>query len=329
MSVFTAAVLFAGVVAYTVFGGADYGAGFWDLTAGGVRRGRRPRYLIDQSLAPVWEANHVWLIFCLVMLWTGFPQVFAAIMTTLYLPLGVAALGIVVRGSGFAFRKALTPTAERRAAGAAFATSSVVTPFFLGTVAGGIGSGRVPANGYGDPLGSWVNATSLLAGVLAVAVCAFVAALFLTAEARTIDDAELTGWFRRRSRWIAIVTGLVALGGLLVLHQDAPRLLHGLLTRGIALVLLSAASGLAAALLAGSASVRALQVLAVLPAGALVLGWGVAQYPDMLATSAPIHQVAAPLATLWTLALVSAGALLLIVPAMALLLTLQQRGRLH
>jgi cytochrome d ubiquinol oxidase subunit II len=322
-------VLFTGVVTYAVLGGADYGAGFWDLTAGGARRGQRPRRLIDRSLAPVWEANHVWLIFCLVMLWTGFPQVFAAIMTTLYLPLSLAALGIVVRGSGFAFRKVLTRTDHQRATGAAFATSSVVTPFFLGTVAGGIGSGRVPPNGYGDPLRSWVNPTSLLAGVLAVTVCAFVAALFLTAEAYGAGDAELTAWFRHRSRWIATVTGLTALGGLFVLRQDAPRLLHGLLTRGLPLLLLSAGSGLAALLLIRRAPVHVLQLLAVLPTAALVLGWGVAQYPNMLATSAPIQQAAAPTPTLWALAVVAAGALLLIVPALALLFALQQRGRLR
>src|SRR3954452_4031335 len=183
MSTFAAVVLFVGVVAYAVLGGADYGAGFWDLTAGGARRGKEPRHLIDETLAPVWEANHVWLIFCLVMLWTGFPQAFAAIMTTLYIPLGLAALGIVVRGAGFAFRKVMVRTEQQRLTGAAFALSSVVTPFFLGTVAGGIASGRVPAAGHGDPVTSWVNPTSVLGGVLAVLTCAFLAAVFLTAEA--------------------------------------------------------------------------------------------------------------------------------------------------
>ena len=121
MSTFAAVLLFAGVVAYAVLGGADFGAGFWDLTAGGAERGRRPRHLVDVVLAPVWEANHVWLIFCLVMLWTGFPTAFAAITTTLYVPLGLAALGIVVRGSGFAFRKVFVRTQQQRFAGAAFA----------------------------------------------------------------------------------------------------------------------------------------------------------------------------------------------------------------
>src|SRR3954453_5055264 len=115
MSTFAAVVLFVGVVAYAVLGGADYGAGFWDLTAGGARRGREPRHLVDESLAPVWEANHVWLVFCLVMLWTAFPPAFAAIMTTLYIPLGLAALGIVARGAGFAFRKVVVRTDQQRA----------------------------------------------------------------------------------------------------------------------------------------------------------------------------------------------------------------------
>src|ERR671927_1294237 len=128
MSTLTAVVLFVGVVAYAVFGGADYGAGFWDLTAGGAQRGRRPRHLVDLALAPVWEANHVWLIFCLVMLWTGFPVAFAAITTTLYIPLGLAALGVVVRGSGFAFRAVLVRTDHQRVAGAAFAASSILVP---------------------------------------------------------------------------------------------------------------------------------------------------------------------------------------------------------
>src|SRR3954466_12482920 len=198
MSTFAAVVLFTGVVAYAVFGGADYGAGFWDLTAGGAESGRGPRHLVDEAVAPVWEANHVWLVFCLVMLWTGFPGAFAAIMTTLYIPLGLAALGIVGRGSGFAFRKVFVRTDQQRVVGAAFALSSVVTPFFLGTVAGGIASGRVPAAGHGNPITSWVNPTSLLGGTLAVLTCAFTAAVFLTEEARQRDERDLEGFFRRR-----------------------------------------------------------------------------------------------------------------------------------
>ncbi|WP_262283949.1 cytochrome d ubiquinol oxidase subunit II [Micromonospora sp. MA102] len=328
MSTFAAVVLFIGVTAYAVLGGADYGAGFWDLTAGGAGRGRNSRHLIDQTLAPVWEANHVWLIFCLVMLWTGFPAAFAAIMTTLYIPLGLAALGIVVRGSGFAFRKVVVKTDQQRATGAAFAASSVITPFFLGTVAGGIASGRVPADGHGDPVTSWVNPTSLLGGVLAVGVCAFVAAVFLTAEARTRADARLEGWFRRRAQASAVTTGAVALAGIAILHADAGRLFDGLTSRGLPLVLISAACGLASIALLHRAAPRLLQALAVGAAGTVVAGWGVAQYPYLLGTHLRIDEAAAPDATLASLTLVAAAALLLVVPAMALLFVLHQRGHL-
>ena len=328
MSAFAAVLLFAGVVAYAVLGGADFGAGFWDLTAGGAEAGREPRQLIDETLAPVWEANHVWLIFCLVMLWTAFPSVFAAITTTLYVPLGLAALGIVVRGSGFAFRKVVVRTDQQRVVGAAFAVSSVITPFFLGTVAGGIASGRVPARGYGDPLTSWTNPTSLLGGVLAVLACAFLAAVFLVAEARRRDNADLEAWSRRRAVLIAAATGIVVLAGIAVLHADAPRLFSGLLSRGLPLVAASGLCGLAALLLLPRAAPRLLQLLAVAAVVAVVLGWGFAQYPNMLGTHTTISQAAAPNATLWALTIVATAALLLVVPSFALLLTLQQRGHL-
>jgi cytochrome d ubiquinol oxidase subunit II len=329
MSTLAAVVLFIGVVAYAVLGGADYGAGFWDLTAGGAERGREPRHLVDQSLAPVWEANHVWLIFCLVMLWTGFPGAFAAIMTTLYVPLGLAALGIVARGSGFAFRKVFVTTEQQRLVGAAFAVSSVLSPFFLGTVAGGIASGRVPTAGHGDPVSSWLNPTSLLGGALAVLACAFTAAVFLSAEARRRDEPDLERWFRRRGQVTAVVTGAVALAGIAILRSDAPRLFHGLLTRGLVFVVLSGACGLGALVLVNRAAPRLIQALAVTAVGAIVVGWGVAQYPYLLGTHLSIARAAAPTATLVALTVVAVAAVLLVVPSMALLFVLQQRGRLE
>jgi cytochrome bd ubiquinol oxidase subunit II len=329
MSVVAAAVLFTGVLAYAVLGGADYGAGFWDLTAGGAERGRRPRHLVDESLAPVWEANHVWLIFCLVMLWTGFPTAFAAIMTTLYIPLGLAALGIVARGAGFAFRKVMVRTEQQRLAGAAFAVSSVLVPFFLGAVVGGIASGRVPAAGEGDPITSWVNPTSALGGTLAVLTCAFLAAVFLTAEARRRNDQQLEGWFRRRAQITAGVTGGVALAGIAVLHADAPHLFDALAGRALPLVILSGACGLAALFLIRRLAPRVVQGLAVVAVAAIVAGWGTAQYPYLLGTHTSITEAAAPVPTLWALTVVAAVALAIVVPSMALLFVLAQRGSLE
>src|SRR5262249_4787182 len=137
-------ILLAGITLYAVLGGADFGGGRWDLLAGGERRGRAPRALIDESITPVWEANHVWLVFALVIFWTAFPHAFAAVMTTLALPLWLAAAGIVLRGAGFAFRKEITRLSLQRAAGATFAFSSLMTPFFMGTVIGAIATGAVP-----------------------------------------------------------------------------------------------------------------------------------------------------------------------------------------
>jgi cytochrome bd ubiquinol oxidase subunit II len=322
-------MLFTSVVFYAVFGGADFGAGFWDLTAGGAERGRRPRGLIEAALGPVWEANHVWLIFCLVVLWTAFPQAFAAIMSTLYVPLWLAAFGIVLRGSGFAFRAVTTRTAEQRIAGAAFALSSVITPFFFGTVAGGIASGRVPTQGGGDPVTSWLNPTSMLGGTLAVAVCAYLAAVFLTAEARAREDPALEGWFRRRALGSAGVAGALALGGILILRADADRLFERLHGPGLPFVIASAAAGGAALVLLRRAAPRVLRVLAVVAVAAVVIGWGVAQYPYLLGTHLSLDAAAAPRPTLVALAAIFGAAVVLCLPSLALLYVLQQRHELE
>src|ERR1700749_3796688 len=154
MSIAAAVVLWTGASFYAIFGGAHFGGGFWDLIAWDAKKGWEPRMTIQRSLTPVWEANHVWLIFILVVLWTGFPQAFSAIFSTLYVPLVLAVLGIVLRGSGFAFRKSVEGLQERRAAGAVFALSSLVTPFFMGTVVGAIAVGNAPADGSGDGFSS-------------------------------------------------------------------------------------------------------------------------------------------------------------------------------
>jgi len=195
MSTAAAIILFAAVTFYAIFGGADFGAGFWDLTAGGAKRGERPREIIDHSIGPVWEANHVWLIFIFVVLWTCFPEAYASITLTMFVPLTIAALGIVLRGASFAFRKAVFRTRLQRHFGAIFAVSSVLVPYCFGTIAGGIASGRVPAGGQaGDPVHSWVNPTSIVAGLLAVSVAAYAAAVFLTWDARRLADDAMVAY---------------------------------------------------------------------------------------------------------------------------------------
>jgi len=321
-----AVVLFTGIALYAVFGGADFGAGFWDLTAGGAERGREPRALIDQSIGPVWEANHVWLIYCLVVLWTGFPTAFASIMETLYVPIGLAAFGIVLRGAGFAFRRVSVRTPVQRTYGAAFALSSVVTPFFLGAVAGGVASGRVPTNGPSRAVSSWVEPTSMLGGTLAVVVCAYLAAVFLVADSRRRQRPDMERYFRRRALASGAAAGVIAIGGIFVLHDDARRLFDRLTGPALALVIVSGVCGLAALVALQRASPPALRVLAVGAVAGVVGGWGVAQYPYLLGTHLRIDQAAAPDATLWSLLVVFALAAVLCLPSLAWLYVLQQRG---
>jgi cytochrome d ubiquinol oxidase subunit II len=326
VSTFVAVILFTGVVLYAVFAGADFGAGFWDLTAGGPERGRKPRGLIDRSIGPVWEANHVWLIFCLVVLWTSFPVAFASIMSTLFLPLWFAAFGIVLRGSGFAFRKVSVRTETQRAYGATFAVSSVITPFFLGTVAGGIASGRVPTGGGSNHVSSWINPTSILGGVLAVVTCAYLAAVFLVAEARARRVPDLEMYFRRRALAAGALSGAVAIGGIFVLRADARHLFDRLTGAALPLVIISAVCGLAALALLRSASPTPLRALAVLAVATVVAGWGVAQYPYLLGTHLRLHAAAAPSATLWSIVVIFGVAAIVVVPSLALLYVLQQKG---
>jgi cytochrome bd ubiquinol oxidase subunit II len=323
-----AAVLLLGGTFYAVFGGADFGVGFWDLIAGGAERGARPRALIDHAIAPVWEANHVWLIFCLVVLWTGFPDAFAAVMSTLYVPLLAAAVGIVLRGSGFAFRKVIVRLAGRRLFGAVFAFASVLTPFFMGTVIGAVASGRVPAEGVGDRLTSWTGLTSIVIGVLFVAACAYLSSVFLVWDARRAGDDELARYFQRRAVAAGAVTGVLAAVGLIVLHEDARYVYDGLTDEGLPLVILSALAGAGALALLVRGAQRGARVLAVVAVAAVVWGWGIGQYPYLLPTSLKISKAAAPEDTLTALLVVSGAAALIVVPALALLYSLQQRSLL-
>ena len=329
MSTAAAIILFAAVTFYAIFGGADFGAGFWDLTAGGAKRGERPREIIDHSIGTVWEANHVWLIFIFVVLWTCFPEAYASITLTMFVPLTIAALGIVLRGASFAFRKAVFRTRLQRHFGAIFAVSSVLVPYCFGTIAGGIASGRVPAGGQaGDPVHSWVNPTSIVAGLLAVSVAAYAAAVFLTWDARRLADDAMVAYFRVRAMAAGVVAGVVAFGGLFVVRSDASYLFDGLTSRALPLVVVSSLAGLGALLLLRGQPRRGGRLAAVIAAGALVVAWGVAQWDYLLPESLTVSQGAAPAGTIKAVLVAAVLAGLLIVPAFALLYTLDQKGLL-
>jgi cytochrome bd ubiquinol oxidase subunit II len=321
-----AAVLWTGVTLYAVFGGADFGAGFWTLVARGGERGKRARALIAWAIGPVWESNHVWLIFVLVVLWTGFPEAFASIMSTLFIPLSLAAFGIVLRGAGFAFQGVAARERGRRLATGAFALSSVLTPFFMGTVAGAVASGRVPiGNAEGDPVTSWVNPVSLLIGVLFVAAGAYLAAVFLASDARRFGDPDLERYFAARALGAAVAAGIVAVAGIFVLHADARYIYDGLVSEGLPLVIASGVFGVAGLLLLWRGARRGVRVLAVGAVVAVIWGWGAAQYPYLLPEKLTVEDGAASSETLTALLVVFGVALVLVVPALALLYTLDQR----
>ena len=324
-----AVVLFFGITAYALFGGADFGAGFWDLIAGGAERGERPRALIDHSIGPVWEANHVWLIFSLVVLWTAFSEAFASITLTLFVPLTLAAFGIVLRGSSFAFRKAVFRTRDRRNFGAAFALSSVLVPYCMGAVAGAIASGRVPSGGIaGDPWDSWINPTSIVGGVLAVTVCAYLSAVYLAWDATRWHDPELHTYFRRRAIAAGVVAGAVAFVGLFVFKADATYLYDGLTSRALPLVILSGLCGVGSLILLLRDAPRFARILSVGAVTSVIVGWGVAQWPYILPTSLKISAAAAPDGTLQAVLVVFAIAAVTIVPALVLLYVLDQKSLL-
>jgi cytochrome bd ubiquinol oxidase subunit II len=325
-----AAILLAALTLYAALGGADFGGGFWDLVAGWDDRGREPRALIDATITPVWEANHVWLIFVLVITWTGFPTAFAAVMTTAALPLWLAAFGIVLRGAGFAFRKEVQTLRWQRFLGATFALSSLLAPFFLGTVVGCIATGRVPIDAQKGTLAAWTSPTSLLLGALFVAMCAYLAAIYLIGEARRRNEQRLARYFTRRALVAGAASGGLSLAALAALHSSNHALFARLTGRSLPLVLLAGACGIAVLTLLVLGRGRGLRPLSILGVAAVLWGWGVAQYPTLLpGTTLTLANGSAPHATLIGLIAIFAVAVLLVGPSFLLLFALHGRQLLE
>jgi cytochrome d ubiquinol oxidase subunit II len=314
-----------GLTAYALLGGADFGAGLWDLLAGGAAAGAPQRARIEHSIGPVWEANHVWLIFVLVLFWTGFPPAFAAFASTLYIPLTLVAFGVIARGAAFAFRKASTELWQQRLFGAAFAISSVVTPFFLGAIAGALASGRVPPGiARGDIVRSWWNPTSIYTGVLALVTMAYLAAVYLTRDAQRAGEDEVAEQFRRRGLAAGIVAGVIALAGPLVLHADAPAFARELTGSGFPEMLVSALCGIASLVLLWFRRYVAVRFTAALAVTAVLWGWGIAQYPNLLPGLTVAEAAADPTVLRNTLWIFAIGSLVLI-PSLGWMFVLFQR----
>jgi cytochrome d ubiquinol oxidase subunit II len=325
-----AAILVVVIAAYALFGGADFGGGIWDLLAGGDRRGAAPRELIDESITPVWEANHVWLVFILVLTWTSFPGAFAAIMTALFVPLSLSLLGIVLRGAGFAFRHTAERLNMQRLTGATFAAASLITPYFMGTVVGAVVTGQVPVVPTGNVVAAWTSPTAILTGFLFVAACAYISAVFLVLEARQRRQQDLVRYFSLRATAAGVVTGALAGGTFAELSTSAPYVYHRLTGIALWLVAISTAAGIAVLGMLWLQWYHALflRATAAIAVATVVFGWGLAQYPYLIPTTLPLAPGSAPTASLASEFIVAGLAVGLVAPGFAILYFLQQRGLL-
>ncbi len=282
-------VLWWGLIAYAVLGGADFGAGVWDLLAVG-KEAQRQRQLINHALGPVWEANHTWLIFLIVGLFNVFPPAFAALSTALFVPFSIVLIGIVLRGAAFIFSYYAVnehgPFAlwwER-----VFSVTSLITPFFLGASAAAVASGKLLApdgTARADLFASWTSPFALTIGAMAVVLCATLAAVYLTVEARNDKDEELAGQYRLRALIAGAVTALLGALGLFFSTIDAPTLWSGMLAHALPVVIATMLIGAATAVVLFQRRYRLARILIITEAAFLLSSWGLSQYPYII----PMH----------------------------------------
>ena len=316
-----AALLWLSLTAYAVLAGADFGGGVWDIFASGPRK-RAQRQAVARAMGPVWEANHVWLIFMITGLFTVFPVAFGALGLALYVPMTVALIGIVLRGAAFAFRahgrEAVGPLSPW---GVVFGGSSIVAPFFLGTAAAAVASGAIRISG-GKVLSGfgagWSTPFALVMGLLAVALCAYLAAAYLMVE--TEDDIALQSDFRRRALVASVVSGVLALLGLWLAYAQSPRVWADLTGNGLLLLLLALINGPIALWGVWRLHPRLTRIAVAAQVTLVLWAWAVGQWPYLVPPDLTIADGAAPAATLSAWLLVIAIGMLLVIPSLGLLL---------
>ncbi len=309
-------VLLTALTLYAVLGGADFGAGIWEFTTA-LQSTEKQRDHIFKAIGPVWEANHVWLIFMLMILLNGFPVAFAGLGRALWLPLLLALGGIVFRGASYVFRSYNYGSRhERTAWEAVFAIASTAAPLFLGASAGAIASGKLQITASGgyeaDYLTGWISALPVFTAFYSVGMCAYLAAVFLTREAQMIRDESLTILWRQRSLSTGLWMGLLSLGGLVMVSIEAPQLAAGFQARGWPLVIVSLVCGMGSLVELWKWRFTQAGVAAVGAVAAVIWGWGVSQYPQIIPPSIASDSAKAPDNVLWLmLAVISLGAVLL------------------
>ncbi len=311
------------LILYAVLGGADFGAGVWQFNLA-FRMNVEERRFCDRAMGPIWETNHVWLIFVLVLLFSAFPSVFAAMSRALWVPFSLALVGIVFRGCGFVFRHYAHGDAEvQKVWGVVFALSSTLTPFFLGASAGAVASGNLEINGngqfHGDYLVGWISFLSIYTGFFSVGVCAYLAAVFLTRDANREGNQELVETWRKRSLLMGLVVGGLAFGGLLVVAMDAPLLWDSLLGKGLIPILLSVVTGGLSILFLQRRRFGLATLSSAFTVTSVIGGWAVGQYPDIIPPNITVFGAAAPESVLWVFLVTAALGALVLVPSLMFL----------
>src|ERR1700761_159683 len=317
-----------GLALYTVLGGADFGAGLWQLLAGRGAHAERVREHAHHSMSPVWEANHVWLIFVLTVFWTSYPKAFGSIASTLGLALFIAALGIIFRGATYAFKAGASGPRDSGAIDTIFSFSSILTPFALGAAIGGIATNRVPVgNAAGNLVSSWLNPTSILIGVLAVVSCGYLAAVYLAADAARDSHQALERDFRLRALGAGVLAGAIAIAGIFIVNAEHHALFHSLVSgRALAAVIVSFVAGAATLALVYGRRYEPARYCGALAVAAIVAGWALARWPTIL-PGLTVDQAAAGHDTLvWVVVCVLGGAMILF-PSLAVLFRLALAGR--
>jgi cytochrome bd ubiquinol oxidase subunit II len=317
-----------GLALYTTLGGADFGAGFWQLFAGRGERAGRIRAHAHRSMGPVWEANHVWLIFVLTVFWTSYPRAFASIASTLAVPLFIAALGIILRGAAYALRAGASGARESGVIDTIFSVSSVLTPFALGGAIGAIATDRVPiGDATGPQFSSWLNPTSVFIGALAVANCAYLAAVYLAADAARLGDGPLERAFRRRALGTGVIAGVIALGGIAVVNTGYHRLYHSLLSGdALAAVIASLLAGVATLALVWRRRFDTARFGAAVAVATIIAGWALARWPTIVPGLTVDNAAAGHDTLVWIIVSVSVGAAITF-PSLGLLYGLTLTGR--
>ena len=314
-----AGVMLISLIIYVLTGGADFGGGIWDLFATGPRT-KSQRTLITQAIAPIWEANHVWLIVIVVLLFVAFPVAFATISTALHIPLTLMLIGIVLRGSAFVFRTydVQSDTTHRRWS-RVFAIASVITPVMLGITLGAVASGTIHVDVESgqvetDFISAWLAPFPFAIGFFTLTLCALLAAVYLTLET---DDPELQEDFRRRALIAALSVGAMAGLSFILSADGAPTIRRGLASAAwsIPFQVLTGAVALWAIWTIWNRQFRLARILVPIQVTLIVFGWGLAQYPYLVTPDLTFSNTAAPDAVLRPILIVLGVGGVLLVPA--------------